>query len=366
MTPHTTSAGLPGRRRRLAGRGSVAGIVGALAVVLAACGSAPAAGGALAAETGPAGDAAWQKLVEEAKAEGQVVFYGSHGEDTMNALGAAFQKEYGIEVKVFRAPDNDLEPKLDAEAATGNHVADVVGLSDVTYVKKFSAAKQFAEPIGPTLSDAGFDRATNQLAEGAFRSAATTMSFAWNTQLMPGGMKDFNDLLDPSLAGGKIGILSPIAPAVMDFYTYLESRFGSDFLDRLAKQKPRIYNAGAAMSAALASGEIVAASQISQVSLFDAKDAGAPVDGALASPPWAAPFYEGVLAGAPHPKAAQLLMNYIFSRAGQEILAEHIASVRSDVPSAVTTVDKTVTGGKQVVTPAEFKAFSAKFTSTFG
>jgi iron(III) transport system substrate-binding protein len=362
MTAHSAPAHRP---RRLLGRTCVAGIVGALVVALAACGSAPAADGALAAETGPGGDAAWQKLVEEAKAEAEVVFYGSHAEDTMNALGAAFEKEYGIKVKVFRAPDNDLEPKLDAEKSTGNHVADVVGLSDVSYVKMLSASKQLAEPIGPTLSDAGFDRATNQLADGAFRSAATTMSFAWNTQLVPGGLKDFDGLLDPSLSGGKIGILSPIAPAVMDFYTYLGSRFGDDFLDRLARQKPRLYNSGAAMSAALASGEIAAASQISQVVLADAKDAGAPVETGLADPPWAAPFYESVLAGAPHPKAAQLLMNYIFSRAGQEILAAHIASVRSDVPSAVTTVDKTVTGGKQVIAPAEFKAFSAKFTSTF-
>src|SRR3954447_1184285 len=50
----------------------------------------------LSSRTGPHGDAAWQKLVKDAKAEGQVVFYTAHAEDTMNQLAAAFQKQYGI------------------------------------------------------------------------------------------------------------------------------------------------------------------------------------------------------------------------------------------------------------------------------
>src|SRR5215211_1125150 len=83
-----------------------------LALGLAACGSTTSATNQkLAADTGPKGDAAWQKLVKDAKAEGEVVFYGSHGEDTMNKLAAAFDKQYGIKVKVFRAADSDLEPK---------------------------------------------------------------------------------------------------------------------------------------------------------------------------------------------------------------------------------------------------------------
>src|SRR4051794_15653792 len=206
-----------------------------LALGLAACGSSTSATDQkLAGATGPKGDAAWQKLVKDAKAEGEVVFYGSHAEDTMNKLAAAFEKQYGIKVKVFRAADSDLEPKLDAEAKTGNHVADIVGMSDQVFLKKLSSAGAFAEPKGPAMNAAGFDRTANTLAPDVIRSAATTMSYAWNTDLDAKGMKDFKGLLDPSLAGGKIGILAPIAPAVMDFYSYLEKQYGADFLDQLA------------------------------------------------------------------------------------------------------------------------------------
>jgi iron(III) transport system substrate-binding protein len=360
----------PVRMNRNRTRGWAALLVLALfiAMGLTACGSGSSnesTTDSLADQTGPEGDAAWQQLVKDAKAEGEVVYYTSHGEDTMTKLAAAFEEEYGIKVTIFRAPDNDLEPKLDAEEKTGNHVADIVALSDLAYVKKLSQNGQLAEPTGPALDADGFDRKANSPVPDAIRSAGTTMSYAWNTDLHPDGLKDFSDLTDPSLSGGKVGILSPIAPAVMDFYHYLQEQYGDDYLDKLAEQKPRVYNAGSAMAEALASGEIAAATQVSQVVLYAAQDAGAPVDGGLADPAWAASFYEGVLAGAEHPAAAQLLMNYIFTPAGQEVIAERIASVLPDIPSAVTTVDKTTTGGDENATSEEFEDFVTEFNETF-
>ncbi|WP_344595911.1 extracellular solute-binding protein [Actinomadura vinacea] len=337
-----------------------------IGIGLAACGSGePAPKWQLSDKTGPAGDAAWQKLVADAKAEGRVVIYGAHAEDTLNQLGAAFEKQYGIKVQVFRAADSDLQPKLDAEIKTGNHVADVVGMSDENYLKRMSARGAFADPRGPALSAPGFDRKANTLARGVNRSVATTMSYAWNTERHPKGLRGFNDLLDPSLSGGKIGVLAPFTPAVMDFYTYLQKQNGADYLDKLAKQKPRKYQAGAAMAEALASGEIAAATQVAQVALYKAKDAGAPVDGGLANPAWGAGLYEAVLEGAAHPNAAQLLMNYIFTPAGQEIVANRTAAVLPNIPKTATTADKTTTGGVMNASPEQFKAFVDKFNGQF-
>ncbi|MGV9852466.1 extracellular solute-binding protein [Streptomyces sp. NPDC003442] len=337
-----------------------------LGLALTACGSGKASPQwKLSERTGPKGDASWQKLVRDAKSEGEVVVYTAHAEDTMSQLAAAFKKQYGIKVRVFRAADSDLEPKIDAEAKTGNRVADMVGMSDENYLKKKSADGAFVAPRGPALDASGFDRKANTLVPHVVRSAATTMSYAWNTERYPKGLKGFRDLLDPKLSGGKIGILAPFTPSVMDFYTYLEKRYGADYLQKLAQQKPRIYQAGAAMSEGLASGEISAATQVAQVSLYQAKDSGAPVDGGLAHPAWAASFYEGLLKGAKHPNAAQLLMNYMFTPAGQEILAHRIASVLPDIPGAATTADKTATGGVMTASPERFRAFVDKFNKMF-
>jgi iron(III) transport system substrate-binding protein len=335
-------------------------------VGLAACGSATTESARkLSDRTGPGGDAAWQKVIKDAKAEGEVVFYTAHAEDTMSQLATAFEKQYGIKVQIFRAADSDLEPKLDAEAKTGNHVADVIGMSDQGYLKRTAADGAYAGPNGPALDAPGFGREANALTPQVIRSVATTMSYAWNADLHPQGLKGFADLLDPSLSVAKIGVLAPFTPAVMDFYTYLEKNFGADYLERLAAQKPRVYQAGAAMAEALASGEIAAATQVSQVALYSAKAAGAPVDGGLAQPAWGAALYEAVLGDAPHPNAAQLLMNYIFSPAGQEIVAHRTASVLPGIPGAATTADKTTTGGVMNASPQQFKSFVAKFNRLF-
>ncbi|MFF7656126.1 extracellular solute-binding protein [Streptomyces sp. NPDC007983] len=337
-----------------------------MGLALTACGSGKASPHwKLSDRTGPKGDATWQKLVRNAKAEGEVVIYTAHAEDTMSQLAAAFKKKYGIKVRVFRAADSDLEPKLDAEAKTGNRIADMVGMTDENYLQKKAASGTFVDPQGPALDSPGFDRKANTLAPHVLRSMTTTMSYAWNTERWSKGLKGFRDLLDPKLRGGKIGILAPFTPAVMDFYTYLEKRYGADFLDKLAQQKPRIYQAGAAMSEGLASGEIYAATQVAQAALYQAKDSGAPVNGGLARPAWAAPFYEGVLKGAKHPHAAQLLMNYIFTPAGQEIIANHTASVLPGIPGVATTADKTTTGGVMSASPEQFRAFVDKFNKMF-
>jgi iron(III) transport system substrate-binding protein len=337
-----------------------------IAAALAACGSAASsAPSKLSRQTGPAGNAAWQELVKKAKAEGEVVFYASHAEDTLTQLATAFERQYGIKVRVFRAVDSDLEPKLDAEAKTGNYIADVVGMSDQGYLNAMAARGAFADPLGPALNAPGFDRAANTLTPDVIRSVATTMSYAWNTNLHPQGLRGFKDLLAPSLSSGKIGILSPFTPAVWDFYSYLGKYDGADYLQKLAAQHPRIYPTGAALAQALASGEIAAATQVTQVALYEAKAAGAPVDGGLAHPAWAASLYEAVLAHARHPDAAQLLMNYMFTPAGQEILANRIASVLPGIPGTATTVNKTTTGGVMNASPAKFDAFVGTFNKLF-
>jgi len=76
-------------------------------------------------------------------------------------------------------------------------------------------------------------------------------------------------------------------------------------------------------------------------------------------------IYEAVLAKAPHPNAAQLLMNYMFTPAGQEIVAHRTAAVLPDIPGAATTVDKTTTGGVMTASRAQFKTFVAKFNQLF-
>ena len=59
-----------------------------------------------------------------------------------------------------------------------------------------------------------------------FVVTAAVLTFGWNTELWPKGLKDYPDLLDPDLKG-KIGVIEPTSPSIVDFYLYLEEKFGN-------------------------------------------------------------------------------------------------------------------------------------------
>lgn len=353
-------------RSGLCRRVSAVTITLALALVAAACG-----GGSDSSDdadrnldAGPQGDAAWDDLVAAAQEEGSVTIYSSQGLDQLNDLAARFQGEYGITVTVVRDIDSALETKLDAEDTTGNHVADVVAVADGNWAEDKGGQGWFETPSGPAFDEPAYDAASNLSADGHFVSSAAVLTFGWNTSLYPEGLDDYDDLLDPALAGGKIGVMEPGSPSVVDFYTnYLAGKFGDDFLEELAAQEPRLYPSSLPMAQALASGEISAAAFV-QV-MTDEKEAGAPVESGLSDTVWGARFETAVLADAPHPKAAQLLANYMITPSGQEAIARKSAAVLPDVEGTVTTIDKVAIIDLGVVTPEAVTDFQATWQDLF-
>ena len=312
---------------------------------------------AAAASTTPGGGEATDpggldELVAGAQAEGGVTIYSSHDLDKLEAFGAAFEDEYGIPVEVVRGVDTDLVPHVETEFATGNHVADVFVTGAQAWPLANYSKGWFVEPTGPNFvdPDAEYDADRWVLEGNRIIVGASLRTFGWNTNLVPEGLDSYGDLLDPELAGGRIGIVDPAGgSAGMDYYLYLTELEGDDFLEQLAAQEPRIYTGGLPSAEALASGE-VSASLLVPI-LTSRIEAGAPVQHGIPDPLWGTPFTGMILDGSPHPQAAQLLMNYMVSRAGQEILAVRDASVLKDIPGTVATMDEVRQQDLSVLTP---------------
>jgi iron(III) transport system substrate-binding protein len=314
----------------------------------------------------PAGisDAEWQKIVDDAKKEGKVTIYSSQGLDQLNDLGARFKKEYGIDVTVVRDIDSALIPKVEAEHQTGKGIADVVAQASAAWSKqRGDEGGWFIAPVGPAFDDPAYDKAANLNDTGYFTSTAALLTFGWNTDRYPKGLKDYTDLLDPELGGGKIGVIEPSAPSIVDFWQYLEENYGADFVTKLAAQKPKIYPSSLPMAQALTSGEIAAGSFVQVLS--DEKAKGAPVDSGLADEVWGARFNTSILETAPNPNAAQVLANFMVTEPGQEALARKAASVLPNITGAVTTVDKVRVQDLAKLTPAFVADYQAKWNSLF-
>jgi iron(III) transport system substrate-binding protein len=307
----------------------------------------------------------WQNVVAAAKKEGKVTIYSGQALDNLNDLGARFKKAYGIDVEVVRLVDADIQAKLTAEADTKKPIADVAVLSAVTLVNQNDAAGWYVPATGPSFDDPAFNKTALIANKGnLFVSSAAILTFGWNTQLYSKGMKDFDGALDPALSGGKLGVADvTLSPTLVDYYLYLEDRFGPSFLARVAQQKPRIYGSALTTSAAIGSGEIYAAMYTTDQRSRKAQ--GIPVDSGLADELWGARFLTGVMKSAPHPNAAQVLADFMVTKDGQTAIAKDSGAVLADTPGAIALAAKVRPQNVAKLTPEFVKDYNEKWNILF-
>ncbi|MFE5916604.1 ABC transporter substrate-binding protein [Streptomyces sp. NPDC056468] len=309
------------------------------------------------------------ELVAAAKKEGQVTVYSAQDLTSLNNLAKAFEAKYpGIDVKTVRGVDGDLGVKVETEFNTGKGIADMYVSASLAWVEPQAEAGRFLEPVGPELTGKGAYDAKKYVHKGNyFETNSAVLTFGWNTKLYPKGLTDYTDLLDPALADGKIGVIEPTAPSIVDFYLWLEETYGADFVKKLAAQKPRIYPSSLPMGEALQSGEIAAGSFVAPIALDPAKKKkGAPVDYRM--PPdgaWGARYYGMVLQTAPHPNAGQLFANFMVTAEGQKLITLSAGSVLPKVPGTVITNDKVRIQDPAKLTPDTVAAYQKKWKSLF-
>ena len=133
----------------------------------------------------------------------------------------------------MRSADADMIARVDTELSTGTAGGDLVVTAAQGWIEGHAAAGDCVDPTAsPQIAGLGDYDAAQYVHEGnIFEVGAAVLTFAWNTELVPDGLTDYPDLLDPSLAGGKIGVPDPaIGPALVDFYLWLEESFGEEYV----------------------------------------------------------------------------------------------------------------------------------------
>jgi len=264
---------------------------------------------------------------------------------------------------VNRQVDSVMVQQITAEQGTGKPVADVWVQASKNYTLGAVKNKWVAPPVGPDFYAKIYNRKTLLGPGPTAIVAAAVLGMAWNPSLYPAGIKDIPDFLDPKLTG-KIGMPQPTSASFIDWYLWLEETYGKTILPKLAAQKPKIYLSSLTMMQAVISGEISASPFVPGLAL-DQKKAGAPIDFKLANKgkTWNSPFWGMILKNAPHPNAAQLLLDFMVTREGQA-LVQHLAG--AIVPGAPDTlyVSPRVPNLKNF-TPAKIADFQARWKALF-
>jgi iron(III) transport system substrate-binding protein len=320
----------------------------------------------------PADDAAaaLEELVAAAQEEGSVTVYSSQGLDQLNALGSAFEDEYGITVEVVRSADADIIPRVETELSTNSSGGDLIVTAAQVFMETHAEAGDFVDPTAsPQLAGLGDYDAEQYFHDGdIFEVGAAVLTFAWNTDLVPDGLTDYPDLLDPSLSGGKIGVPDPaIGPALVDFYLWLEEEFGEEFVAGLAEQEPRIYPSSLPLGEALQSGEIFAGAFAAPVQLVPARDGGAPVDFGISEEAgaWGARYFGAIPRSSDSPNAAALLADFMVTAEGQELVQGASGSVLPDIPGTLITNDRVRIQDLEATAPEPAAAYVEEWNAMF-
>ena len=264
------------------------------------------------------------EVYEAAQEEDAIVFYTGGSEVSEQQAADAFTEVTGIDVEIVRLAPNKLNERILAEQAAGQLAADVIRISGEDLIAGIAEAGTFAPvELSDDVSGALIPEATYD--DGLYYSSFDRVySFGYNNQVVDeaDAPQDWADLLDPQWSG-QVGIVQVGAGGSTAALTRFQfDRLGEDWLRDFAANSPRIFDSSAALTDALARGEI-AVGPMPIATAYSATLDGAPITIATPSEGAAAyPFYLGATESAGSPNAAAVFVNWLLSTQGQTLAAE--------------------------------------------
>ncbi|MFI4998749.1 MAG: ABC transporter substrate-binding protein [Reyranellales bacterium] len=275
---------------------------------------------ALAVPAAAQSDAEWQKVVDAAKKEGKVVVYtATVGSPYHKAMFKAFEEKYGIHVELLEARASEVRERVRIEQAAGRFAGDIHhNGSTTTWLMTKDGNFQ---PHGPLPNLRNLEPPF-EAEEMHFPSEVFSYGLLVNRNLVKPAdePKSWKDLLDPKWKGK---ILSDDMRALGGgavFFVVMHNTFGQGYHDKLAAQKLVFSRDIPNMERRVARGEFpfyipFGLQDLAQIKSLPVK-AIVPAEGR----PYIR-FDLALLKNAPHPNAAQLLMNFWLEADSQLIFA---------------------------------------------
>ena len=274
-------------------------------------------------------------------ASGKVMLYSSMQEAQLQAIEQAFEAKYpGVDMEYYYAGGGKLVTKMTTEAQDGGQIAsDLVWLgdpSDYEVFKKNGWLEPYVSPETDHIAKEYMDP------EGYYTAGRlVTMGIAWFIGVDEADApKTWNDLLDPKWQG-QIIMTDPAQASTTKYWmaAMMQSeKYGPEFFKKLREN-------GVALESGTTATHNRVADAAYQVGIcLDYVSANLIAEGSpmafhyttedvitMTSP-------VAIIKGCANPDNAKLLMDFILSKEGQEVLvANNLVSVRDDVEMQVDT-----------------------------
>jgi iron(III) transport system substrate-binding protein len=282
-----------------------------LAVLLAAPALAQRSVADVASYTGPDRQ---QRLVEGAKKEGSVMVYNSAPVDDMKVFAAAFEKKYGVQVRVWRSTSEAIVQRAVQEAKAGRLELDIAETNGPE-MEALHREKLLQEVKTPHLNDL-IPQALPPHREW-IGTRINIFSFGYNTRLVKKGElpSSYEDLLNPRWKG-RLGIEATDT----DWFAGVIASLGEVkglklFRDIVATNGMSVRVGHTLLTNLVVSGEVPLALTVYNYKAEQLKNDGAPIDWFVLQPALARPQGVGLARRAPHPHAAVLFFDFMLTDA---------------------------------------------------
>jgi len=271
------------------------------------------------ASTGFAADLS--PLIAKAREEKDLVWYTTTSAGDNQAIIAGFTRKYPfLKAQALRTTGEKLRQRVLAEAAAGQFFSDVVSVSglEMGVMKSKTLLQPYVPPEAESYPAGAKDR------DGYYTAIyARNFVIGYNTAMIPekDRPKDWPDLVEPRWKG-KFGI----DEEEFEWYGTIIDYWGREkaikYMKALAAQQPQLRRGHSLLAQLMAAGEFPLA-LVFPFEIEQLKRRGAPVEWSATSDPIVTSINVVALsAKAPHPNGAKLLINYILSEEGQNIIRD--------------------------------------------
>lgn len=274
-------------------------------------------------------------LVAAAVKEGKVVWYSSVDVKVGEAVAKAFRAEYpDVKIEVERSGSERVFQRITQEYASQIKNVDVVNSSDASHFIHWKQEKMLAAHTPPDVKrfPAQFKDADGYYA--VWRATLSVMGYNTNLLAAKDAPAGYLDLLDPKWKGKLVKSHPSYSGTSLTGAYAIVKLLGWEYLEKLSKQGVQQLQSTTATPKSIASGERVVMVDGNEYNMFIELKANSPVK--IIYPKEGTPFVTSptaIFADAPHPNAARLLQNFLYSTRIQQLLVNEggLRSVHPDI-----------------------------------
>jgi iron(III) transport system substrate-binding protein len=274
-------------------------------------------------------------MIAAAAKEGKVVWYTAVDVKVAEGVAKAFRAEYpNIALEVERSGSERVFQRISQEFSSGIKNVDVVNSSDASHFLLWKQQRLLASHTPPDVKRFSAQYKDPDGYYAVWRASLSVMGY--NTKLVapqeaPSG---YLDLLDPKWKGKLVKSHPGYSGTSLTGTYAIANLLGWDYLEKLSKQGVQQLQSTTASPKSIASGERAVMVDGNEYNMFIEIEAKSPVKIIYAKE--GTPFVTSptaIFADAPHPNAARVLQNFLYTAKTQQLLVNEggLRSVHPDV-----------------------------------